>query len=44
MEKNKKYKKVPVFKNEDQEREFWSTHDTADYFDLSEARKLFFLI
>ncbi|MCP5101807.1 MAG: hypothetical protein GY950_00425 [bacterium] len=37
MEKKRKYKKVPVFQNEDQERDFWSTHDTADYFDLNEA-------
>ncbi len=40
--KPKKYKRLPVFKNEDEEREFRSTHDTADYFDLSEAKEEFF--
>lgn len=38
--------KIPKFKNEDEEREFWSTHSTADYidsfepveFDLSELK------
>lgn len=42
MEKKKGYKEVPVFQNEEQEREFWSTHDTADYFDLNEAREAVF--
>ncbi|OGH15081.1 MAG: hypothetical protein A3H50_02220 [Candidatus Levybacteria bacterium RIFCSPLOWO2_02_FULL_37_10] len=26
-------KKIPQFKNEDEEFEFWSTHSTADYID-----------
>ena len=30
-----KMKQIPVFKNEDQEREFWATHDATDYFDES---------
>jgi predicted DNA binding CopG/RHH family protein len=38
--------KIPKFKNEDEEREFWATHSTADYidsfepvgFDLSELK------
>ncbi len=30
-----KIKPIPKFKNEDQEREFWSTHDTTEYFDMS---------
>lgn len=38
--------KIPVFKNEDEERKFWATHSTADYvdsfekveFDLSELK------
>ena len=33
----KKLKPIPRFKNEDQEAEFWSTHDTTDYFDMSKA-------
>jgi len=31
--KNKKLKLIPDFKNEDEEREFWSNHDFTDYFD-----------
>jgi len=27
----KKLKAIPKFKNEDAEREFWSTHDTTEY-------------
>jgi len=34
-----KLKKIPRFKNETQEREFWLTHDTTDYFDWSKAIK-----
>lgn len=34
---NKRIKKLPKFKNEDQERAFWDTHDSTDYFDLSKA-------
>lgn len=33
----KKIKKIPKFKNEDQERKFWATHDATDYFDMSKA-------
>jgi len=29
----KKLKKIPVFKNEDEERDFWDTHDTTEYLD-----------
>ena len=29
----KKIKPVPKFRNEQDEREFWTTHDTTDYFD-----------
>lgn len=32
-----KIKKLPKFKNEDEEREFWSNHDLTDYFDMSQA-------
>jgi predicted DNA binding CopG/RHH family protein len=33
----KKLKEIPKFKNEDEEREFWGTHDSTDYFDWDNA-------
>ena len=36
----KKLKKVPKFKNEDQEREFWAKHDVVDYFDINNPVKI----
>jgi predicted DNA binding CopG/RHH family protein len=33
----KKYKKVPKFKSEDEERSFWTKNDTGNYYDLSKA-------
>ena len=36
----KKIKNIPPFKNEDEEREFWATHDTSDYFDVKKPVKL----
>lgn len=42
-QKNKKNKKVniiPHFKNEDEEREFWATHDVTDYMDSFEPVEL----
>ncbi len=33
----KKLKPIPGFKNEDEEAEFWATHDTTDYFDINKA-------
>lgn len=35
----KKLKKVPKFRSEAEERAFWESHDTADYFDLSKAQR-----
>ena len=32
-------KLIPRFDSEDEEREFWATHDSADYIDLSEAKR-----
>ena len=32
-----KVKQLPQFKNEDQERKFWATHNLTDYFDMSQA-------
>lgn len=40
--KTKKLKKIPQFKNEDEERNFWATHDSSDYFDWSKARHVIF--
>ncbi len=37
MIKPKKIKKIPRFKNEDEERDFWATHDSTEYFDWSKA-------
>ncbi len=36
--KKKKLKPIPKFKNEDEEAQFWLTHDTTDYFDWSKAQ------
>ena len=36
----KKLKSIPPFKNEDEERDFWMTHDTTDYFDMDRPVKL----
>ena len=33
----KKLKKIPTFKSEAEEAEFWLTHDTTDYVDWSKA-------
>jgi predicted DNA binding CopG/RHH family protein len=33
---------VPRFRSERQEREFWRTHDSADYLDLSRAQAAVF--
>jgi predicted DNA binding CopG/RHH family protein len=38
----KKLKPIPKFKNEDEERDFWATHDSTDYLDWSKARKVQF--
>jgi predicted DNA binding CopG/RHH family protein len=37
-----KVKQIPKFKNEDQERDFWATHDSTEYLDWSKAKKLRF--
>ena len=33
---------IPYFDSEDEEREFWATHDSVDYIDWSKARRLDF--
>ncbi|MCX6726851.1 MAG: BrnA antitoxin family protein [Candidatus Shapirobacteria bacterium] len=40
--KQNKIKPIPKFKNEDEEREFWATHDTTEYFDMSHEVKFDF--
>ena len=35
-------KKIPKFKNEDEEHEFWSSHDVTDYFNLNTAKRVLF--
>ncbi len=38
----KRRKPIPRFRDEAHEREFWSTHDTADYVDWSGAERAVF--
>jgi predicted DNA binding CopG/RHH family protein len=33
---------IPDFQSEDEEREFWATHDSADYVDWDRAQTLIF--
>jgi len=35
----KKLKRIPKFRNEDHEREFWKKNDSADYVDWDSAKK-----
>jgi predicted DNA binding CopG/RHH family protein len=35
-----KKKKVPKFKSEDQERDFWASADSTDYVDWDSARRI----
>src|SRR5437588_9122400 len=36
---NSKRKPIPQFRSEDEEREFWGTHDSTEYIDWSKAEK-----
>lgn len=38
----KKFKQIPHFKNEDEERKFWATHDSTEYVDWSKAERAVF--
>lgn len=38
----KRLKPIPTFADEAEERQFWETHDTADYLDLSKAVRVRF--
>ena len=33
---------IPIFKDENEEREFWENNDTLDYFDASKVKKVRF--
>ncbi|HCC69246.1 MAG TPA: hypothetical protein DEP99_05105 [Nitrospiraceae bacterium] len=35
-------KKIPKFKSEKEEAEFWATHDSAEYIDYSKAKRVLF--
>lgn len=35
-------KPIPEFKDEDEEREFWATHDSTDYIDWSGGQRVMF--
>ena len=35
-------KKIPKFKNEDEERDFWEEHDSTEYIDWSKAQRAIF--
>ena len=35
-------KQIPKFENEDEEREFWATHDSTDYLDWNKAERAVF--
>ena len=39
---NIKLKQIPTFKNEDEERDFWATADSSEYFDWNKAKKVVF--
>jgi predicted DNA binding CopG/RHH family protein len=36
----KKFKEIPIFESEDEEREFWATHDSTEYLDWDEAEEV----
>jgi len=36
----KKLKELPKFKNEDEERDFWSTHSFLDYYDIKKFKRM----
>lgn len=35
-------KRIPHFKNDEQEREFWATHDSVDYIDWKKSKRITF--
>ncbi len=43
MSERKSLQPIPKFDSEDEEREFWATHDSTDYIDWSQAKAVSFL-
>ena len=37
---NKAVRPVPRFKKEQDERKFWNTHDTTEYFDFARSNRV----
>jgi len=35
-------KRIPEFKNEDEEREFWATHDSTEYINWKQGERVTF--
>lgn len=35
----KNFKKIPTFKSETEERDFWERHDSSEYLDLSKVER-----
>jgi predicted DNA binding CopG/RHH family protein len=42
MRKTSKLRKIPKFRNEKQEREFWAKHDSVEFVDWKNARRVTF--
>jgi predicted DNA binding CopG/RHH family protein len=40
--KRKSLKPIPILESEDEEREFWTTHDSTDHLDWSRAKPTIF--
>jgi predicted DNA binding CopG/RHH family protein len=38
--KNVKKKRIPKFRNENEERDFWASHDSTEYIDWSKAESV----
>jgi hypothetical protein len=36
----KKVRSVPKFRKKQDERDFWNTHDTTEYFDFSKSKRV----
>jgi hypothetical protein len=36
----KKLRPVPKFRKEQEERDFWNTHDTTEHFDFSKSKRV----
>ena len=39
---NKQLMPIPIFESEDDERDFWATHDSTDYIDWGKAQRVTF--